>query len=70
MAGVIDCRGLSCPEPVLQARQAMTGAEKGEVTVLVDTAVARDNVVRAAKSLGWRADIKDDGDVFKLFLQK
>ena len=70
MSEIVDCRGLSCPEPVLQARQAMAASKEGQVTVLVDATVARDNVTRAAKSLGWQVEVTEEGKDYKLLLQK
>ncbi len=70
MSEHIDCRGLSCPEPVLQARQALQQATEGTVTVIVSNAVARDNVCRAAGSLGWKVSVEEDGDDFKITINK
>ncbi len=70
MPETVDCRGLSCPEPVMQARQALEQASGGTVTVFVSNAVARDNVSRAARSLGWQVAVKEDGDDFKLNISK
>ena len=70
MAGVLDCRGLSCPEPVIEARQALQQASGGTVTVVVSNAVARDNVTRAASSMGWQVNVEEDGEDFKLSITK
>ncbi len=70
MAGVVDCRGLSCPEPVIEARQALQQASGGSVTVVVSNAVARDNVTRAANSMGWQVNVEEDGEDFKLSITK
>ena len=67
---VVDCCGYSCPEPVIMARNAMLEAGKGEVHVKVSTAVARDNVTRAARGLGWAAAAQDAGDHFLLTLKR
>ena len=47
----IDARGLSCPEPVLLARQAIDSIERGTVDVRVDTVTSHENVTRMARSL-------------------
>lgn len=70
MSELIDCRGLSCPEPVLLARRAMQEASGNAVTVLVSSAVARDNISRAAATLGWKAAVESDGDGFRLKLTR
>ena len=64
----VDARGLSCPEPVLLARQAMQEAGKGTITILVSSAAARDNVSRAAKTMGWEVSVDEQGDEFNLTL--
>lgn len=67
---MVDCCGYSCPEPVIMARKAMMAAGQGELSVKVSTAVARDNVTRAAKGLGWTAQVQDAGDYFLLTLKR
>lgn len=70
MADLVDCRGLSCPEPVIEARQALQQASGGTVTVVVSNAVAKDNVTRAANSMGWQVNVIEDGGDFKLSITK
>lgn len=67
---VVDCRGYSCPEPVIMARNAMLEEGKGCIQVKVSTAVARDNVTRAAKGLGWTVNTEEAGDYFLLDLKR
>lgn len=70
MPEILDCRGLSCPEPVLQARQLLANTSSDSVTVIVSSAAARDNVTRAAAGLGWKASLEPVADCFKLILTK
>ncbi|MDR0828181.1 MAG: sulfurtransferase TusA family protein [Desulfovibrio sp.] len=49
----IDARGLSCPQPVLLVKKAMASGENDSIEVLVDSAVAVENISRVASSLGW-----------------
>lgn len=70
MSDHVDCRGLSCPEPVIMARQALEKAGKENVTFLVSNAVARDNVSRAARSMGWQVNTESEGEDFKLNIYK
>ena len=60
----IDTRGLSCPEPVLRTRQELEKMSRDEpLDVLVDTVTARENVTRAAKSLGREVEVEQvEGD--------
>lgn len=52
----IDCRGLSCPEPVLRAKDAL---EQGAApfAILVDNEASRDNVLRFGQSRNCRVDL-------------
>ena len=70
MAELVDCRGLSCPEPVMLTRKAIEKASGDKVTVTVSNAVARDNVSRAARSMGWQVAVETDGDDFILNIHK
>ena len=67
---VVDCCGYSCPEPVIMARKAMLSSQDGKLIVKVNSVVARDNVVRAAKSLGWTLEKEEGTDLFALHLKK
>ena len=67
----VDARGLSCPQPVLLARQAMTQMSKGSIEVLVDSGTSRDNVSRMARKEGWQVTVTDaPGGEFRLVLTK
>jgi TusA-related sulfurtransferase len=53
MSDIVDTRGLSCPQPVLLVMSRIKDLESGEVQVIVDNEVSRENVSRAARSQGW-----------------
>ena len=69
MADTVDARGLSCPQPVILARNAIQ-AGKFPIEVLVETVTTRENVRRAAEKLGCVVQVEDLGDEFKLTLTK
>ena len=67
----IDASGLSCPQPALLTRQALSSMSGGTVKVLVDSVTARDNVTRIAGKAGWTATIEERaGGSFQLTLTK
>jgi len=66
---VVDGRGLSCPEPVLLAKQAIE-AGKFPIKVLVDTVTSRENVRRMAQFSGCVVEVTQQGDEFELMLRK
>ncbi len=61
---VVNAKGLACPEPVMMARSALGKAGGKPVEVSVDTATARDNVLRMAKRECREAEARADGDGF------
>jgi tRNA 2-thiouridine synthesizing protein A len=69
MATMVDARGLSCPQPVILARNAIKAGEF-PVEVLVETVTSRENVKRAAEKLGCTAQVEEMEDEFKLTLTK
>jgi TusA-related sulfurtransferase len=69
MADTVDARGLSCPQPVILARNAIQ-AGKFPIEVLVETVTSRENVRRASERLGCTVQVEGLGDEFKLTLNK
>lgn len=69
MAHTVDARGLSCPQPVILARNAIQ-AGAFPIKVLVETVTSRENVRRAAEKLGCTVQVEEQGDEFKLTLTK
>ncbi len=51
MEKTVDARGLECPKPVLLTKRALDETEEGNVLAIVDTEIARDNVIKLAKSM-------------------
>lgn len=64
----IDCRGLACPQPVLNTKEALEKDPGGPIRVIVDNPAARDNVSRFARSQGWEVEAAADGSDFILTL--
>jgi TusA-related sulfurtransferase len=63
----IDARGLSCPQPVLMALDAIKKTRAAQLVVLVDSEASRENVSRAVTSQGWKvSDITQDGDTSRI----
>ena len=71
MGDLVDARGLSCPQPILMTMEKLRTLDQGELVVLVDTDISRQNVSRAAASLGWQVtDVKSEGSAYRLTLEK
>jgi len=64
----VDCRGLACPQPVLETKKALEVAE--ELLVLVDNPSSKENVRRFAESQGHQVSITEEKGVFELKIKK
>lgn len=71
MTAQVDARGLSCPQPVLMTMDKLKTLNQGELVVLVDTETSRENVSRAAASLGWQVkEVQSEGEEIRIILHK
>ena len=66
----IDCRGLACPQPVLETKKALAAAGAEEISVLVDNPSSKENVRRFAISQGHEVTIAEEKGVFELKIKK
>ena len=64
----LDCRGLQCPQPVVQVRRQLLAAPDAPLQVLVSDPSARDNVGRLAASCGYLVAVAEEGGAFRLDL--
>jgi tRNA 2-thiouridine synthesizing protein A len=64
----VDVRGFSCPIPVVRAKKAIDDNPGEEITVLVETAVSKENVTRLAESKGYTVTSGEVEDGFRLYL--
>ena len=56
MEKIIDCKGMACPLPVVNAKKAADELQSGDVlTVLVDNEIAVQNLQRFASGRGYSA---------------
>lgn len=71
MAEIVDARGLSCPEPVLLTLDAIKRLGKGEIEILVDTDTSKENVSRAASSMGWQIEnVIEEGSGYRIRIKR
>lgn len=55
----VDTRGMNCPLPVIHTKKALEAIETGKITTIVDNDVAKENVLKLAKSMDLKVDIKE-----------
>ena len=65
----LDARGLSCPEPVIMIRKAMTSKENA-YEMLVDTQTSKENVTRYAEHQGYTVTVTENGEEYLLTMKK
>lgn len=67
---IVDARGLSCPVPVIKTKAALDTMQAGELKVLLDDEVAKENVSRLANSYGCSVDVSESAGEYELLVRK
>jgi len=66
---IIDCRGMTCPQPVIETKNALEEGGSNRFGVLVDNEASRLNVERFAKSRGWQTTVeREEGGCYHITL--
>lgn len=69
MSEILDARGLSCPQPVLDTLAKIESMGSGTFEVQVDTEAAKENISRAVQGKGWRVEsVVEEGGEYRLVL--
>ena len=63
---ILDCRGLSCPQPVINTKNALDGIEAGPLTIIVDNESSRTNVGRFLENQGLPVTVEEKGGEFHI----
>ncbi len=66
----VNASGLSCPQPVMMTKKALSGLSSGRVEILVDTATSRSNVSRFGENKGWKVSTEELERGYKVILEK
>ena len=66
----VDARGLSCPQPVVEAKKVLDKVSGGRIEILVDTVTSRENVLRFGRNAGWKGTFEETDGTFKVILEK
>ncbi|MGE5372962.1 MAG: sulfurtransferase-like selenium metabolism protein YedF [Solirubrobacterales bacterium] len=70
MEHVVDCRGLTCPQPVVLTKQALERMASGELVTVVDNKTAVENVVRMAENMAYDVDVEEKGEEYRIHIVK
>lgn len=66
---LVDCRGLTCPQPVINTRRVVEVNPEETVVAVVDNATARENLLVMAEGLGRTAEWQEDGPDFRVIIR-
>lgn len=66
----IDCRGLACPQPVLETKKALDESGAEEIFVVVDNPSSKENVKRFAENQGHQVMISEEKGAFEIKIRK
>jgi selenium metabolism protein YedF len=66
----LDCRGQSCPQPVVETKKRLDSMSEGMLTVLVDNETARNNLLKLAASMNLDTSVSADKGIFAVTLRK
>ncbi|WP_425448721.1 sulfurtransferase-like selenium metabolism protein YedF [Dethiothermospora halolimnae] len=58
----VNAIGVACPKPVIMTKKALEEITEGVVTCIVDNEVAKENVSKLAKNLGYEFDVEKRRD--------
>lgn len=53
----LDAKGLVCPKPVINTKKKLDSIEQGVVEVTVDNEIAKENILKLAKSMNLEANV-------------
>lgn len=66
----VDNRGLTCPQPVINTKKALDAMPEGTLVSLTDNEVARENVLKFARSQGCVAEATEEEGCYKITITK
>jgi selenium metabolism protein YedF len=68
---IVDCRGLSCPRPVLETKKVLDEFQGEDVDVILDNETACENVSLFAAGRNWKVtDISREEKIIRLSLRR
>lgn len=71
MDNIINCKGLNCPEPVINTKKYFDSINQGEGTVIVDNEVAKNNIIKFAKNNNYLSEIiKKESELYYIKVVK
>jgi len=68
----VDCRGKTCPIPLVETRKALRKAKEGDIVEVIGTHPAsKKEIPMAVKALGLELiDVQEEGELWKIKIRK
>jgi tRNA 2-thiouridine synthesizing protein A len=68
----VDCRGETCPVPLVETRKALRKAKEGDIVEVIGTHPAsKKEIPMAVKALGLELiDVREEGELWKIKIRK
>lgn len=70
MENILDCKGLKCPQPVINTKKYFDSIEQGQTTVIVDNEIAKNNISKFAESNGLNSKVEEKDGLFYINIVK
>ncbi|HDI3055257.1 sulfurtransferase-like selenium metabolism protein YedF [Clostridium botulinum] len=70
MTKIIDCKGLKCPQPVINTKKYFDSIEKGQATTIVDNEVAKNNIIKLAEKNGFKSEVEENDSLYYITITK
>lgn len=70
MSNLLDCKGLKCPQPVINTKKYFDSIESGEAEVIVDNEVAKNNIVKFSQSNGFQHSVQEKEGLYYINITK
>ncbi|MCM0647033.1 sulfurtransferase-like selenium metabolism protein YedF [Clostridium swellfunianum] len=67
---MIDCKGLRCPQPVINTKKYFDSIEKGEAEVIVDNEVAKNNISKFCQSNNLKFAVDEKEGLYYIKITK
>ncbi len=67
---VIDCKGLKCPQPVINTKKYFDSIEKGEAEIIVDNEVAKANISKFCQNNNLRFSVEENEGFYNIKVSK
>ena len=68
----VDCRGETCPVPLVETRKALRKAKEGDIVEVIGTHPAsKKEIPMAVKALGLELiDVQEEGELWKIRIRR